>query len=104
VLAVSRAILEYAIEGNLSKFRIEREWLSPRRRKTLTELIQELEKRLPDHKDAMNRIRESGNEYLHPRRTELSKAMLLRREATARSIIKDVVEVTEALYLALGTS
>jgi len=99
VLALSRAILEYAIDDNLNKFQIEREW-NPGKRKRLSELIEELERPLSRHKDAMSRIRDSGNDYLHPKKTDVSKALLTQRQATARSILVDLIEVVEALYLA----
>jgi Domain of unknown function (DUF4145) len=99
VLALARAILEYAIYDNLNKFNIEAEWPTGKR-KTLSHLIDELEQVLPSYKEHMTRVRDCGNDYLHPRKSEVSKALLIHRQATARFTLAALIDVVEALYLA----
>jgi len=104
VLGLSRAILEYAILDNASKFGIDPIWpvdqYGKRKEKKLSHLIDELNRHLPDHMTAMNLLRELGNEYLHPNKSATSKDSMLRRQHDAEQVVRTLVEVVEAIYLA----
>ena len=105
VLALTRAILEYAILDNLHKFAIEASWPALGRdmkgkEKRLVQLIDEVGTYLPDLKDSMKKVRDYGNDYLHPKKSRVSKEMLLQRQAAAKDALFAVVGVVEGLYLA----
>ena len=107
VLALTRAILEYAILDNLHKFEIDSRWpplgQDPNGKiKTLAQLVEEVAAHLPLLRDSMERLREYGNDYLHPKKTQVSKEMLLRRQANAKDALSAMVNVVEGLYLAQG--
>lgn len=104
VFGLSRAILEYAILDNLNKFGIEAEWPpdldGTRKPKKLSHLIDDVAAHLPRHAEAMGRLRNWGNEYLHPRKSRMSKEALFARQKAAKSAIEMLVDVLEAIYLA----
>jgi hypothetical protein len=104
VLGLSRAILEYAVLDNLHKFRIEPSWPAgrdgKRRDKKLVDLINELAEHLPQYKVPMERLRDYGNEYLHPKKSQVSKQSLFQRQAAAKDAVSILVEVVEGIYLA----
>ncbi len=104
VLALSRAVLEYAILDNLHKFDIDRYWSlqdksGKRREKKLEHLIDEISPFLPSFTQSMDKLRQYGNDYLHPKKSEVSKGALLQREQAAKDALETLIEVTEALYL-----
>ncbi len=104
VLALSRSILEYVIKDNLHKFQIDPSWPTvdgngKRKKKRLSDLIDEISMYLPQLKDAMHQIREYGNDYLHPEVTRVSKESLLARESAARHAVEILALVVEELYL-----
>ncbi len=105
VLALSRAVLEYSILDNLHKFNIDRYWPlqdknGKRREKKLEHLIDEISPFLPNLVQSMDKLRHYGNDYLHPKKSEVSKGALLQREQAAKDALETLIEVTEALYLA----
>lgn len=104
VLALARAVLEYAILDNLHKFRIERYWPpdrdGKRREKKLEHLIDDVGGCLPQLLEPMGRLRTYGNEYLHPKPTKSSKGSLFQREKAAKDALETIITVTEALYRA----
>ena len=105
VLALARAILEYAILDNLPKFGIEPRWPavereSRRREKKLSHLIEDLSTHVPSLQAKMERLRDYGNDYLHPKKSEVSKRTLFQRQAAAKDVLQTLVEVVEGLYLA----
>jgi len=105
VLALSRAILEYAILDNLYKFGIDPVWPTLdkkgwRREKRLEDLIDDVTTFLPAVADKMHKIRELGNEYLHPKTSKVSKEMLFQREQAAKDAVESLITSVEALYLA----
>jgi hypothetical protein len=105
VLALSRAILEYAILDNLHKVGIDPRWPPVRRdstgkRKKLVELIDDLAQHLPSLTDKMKKLRDYGNDYLHPTKTPISKEKLLQRQPAARDALQTLIEVVEELYIA----
>lgn len=106
VFGLSRAILEYAILDNLHKFKIEPMWPpdrdGKRKEKKLSYLINELAEHLPQHRESMNLLRDYGNEYLHPKKSQVSKDALLRRQASAKEVAEKLAKVVEAIYVAPG--
>lgn len=102
VLGLSRAILEYAVLDNLPKFRIDPSWPADRdgkrKDKKLWHLIDELTEHLPQYKKPMERLRDYGNEYLHPKKS--NRESLLQRQAAAKDAVSTLVEVVEGIYLA----
>jgi hypothetical protein len=99
VLALTRSLLEYSIHDNLRKLGIKAHWeTTPKpREKKLGELIDEASTHYPEMVgEAMKRIRQSGNEYLHPKRRTTEQLFSRREEAMNR--IKDLVLVIEILY------
>lgn len=105
VLALARAILEYAILDNLHKFNIAPTWPSVGRdpkgkSKKLSELIKEIEPHVPLLMNGMDKLRDYGNEYLHPTKSQVSKESLFQSKSAANDAMKTVVEVVEGLYLA----
>jgi hypothetical protein len=111
VFGLARSILEYSILDNLNKFGIESKWPpdrdGTRKEKKLSHLIDDLSERLPRHGDKMTLLRDYGNEYLHPKKSQVSKESLFRRQEAAKAVVAALVEVVEAIYLApnerLGT-
>lgn len=103
VISLSRSTLEYSLLDNLHKFKIKPNWPDrdgrPREKK-LSHLIDEVADHLPDWQGAMNQVRDLGNDYLHPRRTKVSKEMLLGRQQDAYQVMSKTREVVEALYQA----
>jgi hypothetical protein len=104
VFGLSRAILEYAILDNLNKFGIEAEWPpdrdGTRKPRKLSHLIDDVAAHLPRQAEAMARLRDWGNEYLHPRTSRMSKEALFERQKAAKSALEMLVDVLEAIYLA----
>jgi hypothetical protein len=105
VFGLSRAILEYAILDNLNKFGIDPAWPperdGSRKAKKLSHLVDELAVHFPRHRESMDLLRDYGNEYLHPKKSPLSKeTLLLRRQASAKEVVEKLVEVVEAIYVA----
>jgi hypothetical protein len=105
VLALTRAILEYAILDNLHKFSIEPSWPAAVREnkgkeKKLSHLIEELATNLPLLSDKLKKLRDYGNEYLHPKNSQVSKEALFQRQSAAQDALKTLIEVVEELYLA----
>ena len=104
VLALARAILEYAIQDNLHKFSVDQYWPADRNgkrsEKKLEHLIDDIGVHLPQLIDPMDRLRAYGNEYLHPKASKISKETLFNREQAAKDALQTVTTVTEALYRA----
>ena len=105
VLGVSRAILEYAILDNLHKFKIEPSWppdqSGKRKEKKLSHLIEEVSLCCPQIKAPMERVRDYGNEYLHPKKSRISKESLFERQPAAKEAMATLIPVVESLYLAV---
>lgn len=103
VFGLSRAILEYSIIENLEKFKIDPRWPAERdgtrREKKLSDLIDEVSEHLPQYETAMTLLRDYGNEYMHPKKSKISKEWLFQRQGAARKVVSTLVEVVEALYL-----
>jgi hypothetical protein len=108
VSGLARAILEYSIIDNLAKLHIERTWppdrKGTRKEKRLADLIDEVAEALPDLKTPMMLLRDRGNEYLHPRKSRISKESLLQRKESAKAVVAALVSVIEAIYLAREAS
>lgn len=105
VLALARAILEYAILDNLHKYYVLPTWPPTGRdqkgkSKKLSQLIEELEPHLPSLTKGMNKLRDYGNEYLHPKKSQVSKESLFQSKSAAKDAMRILVEVVEGLYLA----
>jgi LmbE family N-acetylglucosaminyl deacetylase len=105
VLALARAILEYAILDNLVKFGVEPLWPSVaketrRKEKKLSHLIEDLSPHVPSLQVKMERLRDYGNDYLHPKKSGVSKETLFQRQAAAKDVLQTLVQVVEGLYLA----
>jgi hypothetical protein len=104
VFSLCRSILEYAILDNLHKWKIEQSWPSGRdgksKGKKLSHLIEEVSVRCPQIKEPMERLRDYGNDYLHPKTTRVSKQSLLDRQPAAKQAMATLVSVVESLYLA----
>jgi len=104
VFALARAILEYAILDNLHKFGIDRFWPSGRddkkREKKLEHLIDDVGGYLSPLREPMDRLRNYGNEYLHPKPSRTSKETLFNREKAAKDALETIVFVIESLYRA----
>ncbi len=102
VMSLGRSILEYALIDNANKLGIELKWppdpRGKRREKRLSELIDDFEEYVPTVSPAMRRIRDLGNDYLHPKRTRTSKEILFGRESSAREVVLLLVETVEAIY------
>jgi hypothetical protein len=104
VLALARAILEYAILDNIHKLGVQANWPplsgNPKgRAKKLSELIDELKPHVPALTDRMERLRDFGNDYMHPSKSKTSKESLFQSKSAAQDAMKIVVEVVEGLYL-----
>lgn len=105
VLALSRAILEYAILDNIHKFNIAPTWPADGRnkkatKKKLVHLIEDLTPYIPSLAKGMNKLRDYGNDYMHPEKSKTSKYKLHQSQPAAKDAIKTVVDVVEGLYLA----
>lgn len=105
VLALARAILEYAIIDNFHKFNIAPTWPAVGRdpkgkTKKLSDLIKDLEPYVPLLTKGMDKLRDYGNDYLHPTKSQVSKESLFQSKSAAKDAMKTVVEVVEGLYLA----
>jgi hypothetical protein len=104
VLGLCRSILEYAILDNLHKWKIEQLWPperdGKRKEKKLGYLIEEVSLCLPQIKEPMERLRNYGNEYLHPKKSRVSKESLLDRQPAAKQAMAALIPVVESLYLA----
>jgi hypothetical protein len=105
VLALSRAVLEYAILDNVHKFEIEPYWPTKDRhggpsRKRLEHLVNDVGSCAPHLKEDMDKLRQYGNAYIHPEATKTSKAALLfKREHAAKDAVATLINVVEGLYL-----
>lgn len=107
VLALTRAILEYAILDNIHKYNVLPTWPPVGRDqkgkpKKLAQLIEDLEPYLPELAKGMNSLRDYGNDYLHPKNSRVSKESLFQSKSAAKDAMQTVVEVVEGLYLAKG--
>ena len=104
VLALARAILEYTLLDNLNKFGISRCWPPDRqgkeRPKRLEHLVDDFSDVLPTIKEQMTRLREYGNEYMHPKRSDTSKVGLMQREQKAKDAVGSIILVAETIYRA----
>lgn len=105
VLALARAILEYAILDNLHKFDISPTWPAVGREpkgktKKLSDLIEALAPHLPPLINGMEKLRDYGNDYMHPKKSQVSKESLFQCKSSAKDAMTTVVEVVEGLYLA----
>ena len=102
VLSISRAILEYSLLDNASKFGIETSWppdqYGKRREKKLSHLIEDISPVLPNVAMQMSKIRDFGNDYLHPKRSQTSKETLFARQSSARETITVLIQAVEAIY------
>lgn len=102
VLSISRAILEYSLLDNASKFGIETSWppdqYGKRREKKLSHLIDDFAEFLPSVAQKMTKIRDFGNDYLHPKRSQTSKETLFSRQPSARETITVLILAVEAIY------
>ena len=102
VLGLSRAILEYAVLDNLHKFNIEPSWPADskgkQKNKKLSDLIDELAEHLPHYKEPMGRLRDYGNEYLHPKKSNTYS--LFQRQAAAKDAVTTLFDVIEGIYIA----
>jgi len=106
VLGLCRSILEYAILDNLHKYNIDPSWApdreGSRKEKKLSHLVDEVTGHSPNLKKPMDRLRDLGNEYLHPKKSRVSKESLLQRESAARTAMSTLVQVVEDLYRSRG--
>ena len=48
----------------------------------------------------MERLRDFGNDYLHPKKSSVSKETLVQRQRSAQKAVGMLVDVVEAIYLA----
>ena len=105
VLALSRSVLEYVILDNLHKFNIKPQHLttinsSKKTTKSLKALIIEVGEKTPDILSSMEKVREYGNEYIHPKTTKISREVLLfRRKENAKDCLYHLRIAIETLYL-----
>jgi hypothetical protein len=104
VLALSRAVLEYAILDNVHKFKVEPYWPTKdkygrRSEKSLEQLVNEVGSRAPHLEQAMDKLRQYGNAYMHPKATKLSKEALFQREHAAKDAVSTLITVVEGFYL-----
>jgi hypothetical protein len=105
VLALSRAILEYAVLDNIHKFEIKPTWPAVGRdqkgkAKKLADLIEDLAPHVPALSKGMDKLRDYGNDYMHPKKSQMSKETLFQCKSAAQDAVKTVVDVVEGLYLA----
>lgn len=102
VLSLSRAILEYSLLDNAGKFGVETSWPpdqhGKRREKKLSHLIEDFLPFLPAVSAQMAKIRDFGNDYLHPKRSQTSKETLFARQSSARETIAVLIQAVEAIY------
>ena len=102
VLSLTRAILEYSLLDNANKFSVDTFWppdaSGKRREKKLSHLIEDFSPHLPSITNHMNRLRDIGNDYLHPKRTQMSRETLFARQAVASEAISLLVEAVETIY------
>jgi hypothetical protein len=105
VFGLARAILEYAVRDNLSKFGIDPQWSNGPEKK-LSHLLEELQPHLPNLTTAMAHVRDHGNEYLHPdpKTKRGSSPSLFERREAARVVVAHLIEAVEGLYLAERSS
>lgn len=107
VLVLARSALEYVILDNLHKFNISAtyEITKPKlesKPKKLSQLIGEVGEILPELKLPMEEIREYGNDYIHPKKSKLSKEALFHKKEKAKRCLRHLRQVVEGLYLAAG--
>lgn len=102
VLSLTRAVLEYALLDNANKFSIDTYWPpdanGKKREKKLSHLIEDFSPHLPTITNQMNRLRDIGNDYLHPKTSQMSKEKLFARQAVACEAISLLVEAVETIY------
>jgi hypothetical protein len=48
----------------------------------------------------MQLVRERGNDYVHPKKTQTNKDLLLQRQRAARDVLSALIGLVEAIYLA----
>ena len=104
VLSLSRGILEYALLDNAAKFGVETSWPpdanGKRREKKLSHLIEDFAIHLQALANTLNRLRDLGNDYLHPKKSQMSKETLFARQPAAREAISILVQAVEGIYVA----
>ena len=104
VLALSRSVLEYVILDNLHKFQIDPLWpttdeTGKGKKKKLAHLIDDMGVHLPHIRQAMHKLREYGNDYLHPEKSTISKETLFKREQVAKQAIELLASVIEEPFV-----
>jgi hypothetical protein len=101
-LSLGRATLEYALLDNASRHSIETRWPADRegrrKGKRLSDLIDEYAQQLPGLAQAMTRIRELGNDYLHPNASVTSKKALFGRQQDADDMVFLLCWTVEEVY------
>jgi len=107
VLALSRSTLEYAILDNLHKYKISPTYettipVGKQKPKKLSHLIEDIAGVLPEIETSMEKIRDYGNEYIHPKKTKRSKEALFQRKEKAKDCLLHLRNVIEILYLENG--
>lgn len=102
VCTLARALLEYTILDNLSKFGIDTKCPAGRngrrREKNLEQLINDIAQHLPSLREPMNRLRKYGNKYVHPKRSRSSKEQFFGQAKDAKDALETVIAVAETLY------
>lgn len=102
VLSLCRSTLEYALLDNAGRLGIETTWPPDRagrcRAKRLSDLIESYVELRPELATPMHLVRDLGNEYLHPRQSQVSKEALLRRSADAEEALFTLLPLLESLY------
>ena len=104
VVGLCRSLLEYVILDNLHKWKIVALWPADRdgkrKEKKLWHLIDEVSVCCPTLKESMEQLRDYGNEYMHPKKTRVSKESLFKLQPAAKEAMATLVIVVEGLYLA----
>ena len=71
-----------------------------RREKKLSHLVEEVAEHLPRFRSMLEKVRDYGNEYVHPKKSQTSKESLFHRKKAAQESVVVVVQLVEVLYLA----
>lgn len=103
VITLSRAALEYALLDNASRLGLSTHWPPDRdgrtRSKRLSDLVEDYAGLVPSIAHDLQRLREFGNSYLHPKADRASRLALDNRHADAATAIYTLGPVLEAIYL-----